>query len=168
MSLATFVVFAVLLVASALGVILLRSPVRSALSLVSTLFLLAVAFLFLDAHLVALLQVIVYAGAIMVLFLFVIMLLNLQTEPREAGRWGLKLAAAMFASFFALELISLARGAGIGAGPGMAGSVAADFGTTASLGELLFTKYLLPFEITSVLLLVAIVGSVVLAKRHLA
>jgi len=165
MSLALFLPFAVLLVLSALGVVLQRNPVRSALSLVATLFLLAVTFLFLDAHLVALLQIIVYAGAIMVLFLFVIMLLNLQTEPREAGRWGLKLFGALAASLFVLEMIDLSRTKGAAPGSGMIGAVAEGFGTTEALGERLFTHFLLPFEITSVLLLVAIVGAVVLAKR---
>ena len=165
MSLGAFLVLAALLVVTAFGVILQRHPVRSALSLVATLFLLAVMFVFLDAHLVALLQIIVYAGAIMVLFLFVIMLLNLQTEPREAGRWGLRLTAALAGSLIAVHLVELARAKGTAAGPGMGGAVPPDFGVTAALGEQLFTRYLLPFEITSVLLLVAIIGAVVLAKR---
>jgi len=166
MSLPLFAVFAVLLVASALGVILQRHPVRSALSLVTTLFLLAVVFIFLEAHLVALLQIVVYAGAIMVLFLFVIMLLNLQHEPVEGGRVGLKFAAAVAGSLFALQVIWVARNKGGFAGAGMTGGVGENFGTTAALGEKLFTNYLLPFEITSVLLLVAMVGAVVLAKRQ--
>jgi len=167
MSLPLFAVLALLLVVSALGVILQRNPVRSALSLVTTLFLLAVVFIFLDAHLVALLQIVVYAGAIMVLFLFVIMLLNLQNEPIEVGRVGLKFAATAAGSLFALQLIWVARGKGAPAGAGMGGAVSESFGTTSALGERLFTQYLLPFEITSVLLLVAVIGAVVLAKRHI-
>ncbi|MBI4518938.1 MAG: NADH-quinone oxidoreductase subunit J [Deltaproteobacteria bacterium] len=166
MSLPLFLVFACLLVAAALGVILQRHPLRSALALVATLFLLAVVFLFLDAQLVAVLQIIVYAGAIMVLFLFVIMLLNLQSEPREAGRVGLKLAATLAGSLLALQLIALSRAPVAIPGAGTAGAVAEGFGMTVSVGERLFTQYLLPFEITSVLLLVAIIGAVVLAKRQ--
>ncbi|HUI25238.1 MAG TPA: NADH-quinone oxidoreductase subunit J [Candidatus Kryptonia bacterium] len=166
MSLPLFAVLAALLVASALGVILQRNPVRSALALVTTLFLLAVVFIFLEAHLVALLQIVVYAGAIMVLFLFVIMLLNLQNEPPEIGRIGLRFAAAAAGSLFALQLVWVARAKGVLAGAGMAGGVGEAFGTTTALGEKLFTQYLLPFEITSLVLLVAIIGSVVLAKRH--
>jgi NADH-quinone oxidoreductase subunit J len=164
-SLPSFVILSVLLIAAALGVVLQRNPVRSAMSLVATLFLLAVVFLFLDAHLVALLQIIVYAGAIMVLFLFVIMLLNLAAEPRDAGRFGLELAGALAGSFLALEMIELARREAPTAPNGW-GQTAAGFGTTEALGEQLFTRFLLPFEITSVLLLVAIVGAVVLAKRQ--
>jgi NADH-quinone oxidoreductase subunit J len=167
MSLPLFGVFAALLVLSALAVILQRNPVRSALALVSTLFLLAVMFLFLDAYLVALLQIIVYAGAIMVLFLFVIMLLNLQVEPREAGRFGLKLVAALAGSLLALQLVEVARSERTMGGAGMSGKLAPAFGSTGLLGEKLFTQYLLPFEITSVLLLIAIIGAVVLAKRRL-
>jgi NADH-quinone oxidoreductase subunit J len=166
MSLPLFLILAGLLVISALGVILQRNPVRSAMSLVCTLFLLAVVFVFLDAHLVALLQIIVYAGAIMVLFLFVIMLLNLQSEPRETGRVGFRFVAALAGSFLALEVIQLTRAKGTVAGLGMSGGVPEGFGLTETLGERLFTHYLLPFEITSVLLLVAVIGAVVLAKRH--
>jgi NADH-quinone oxidoreductase subunit J len=165
MSLPLFLAFAVLMVASALGVILQRNPVRSALSLVITLFLLAVTFLFLDAYLVALLQVIVYAGAIMVLFLFVIMLLNLGVEPQDPGRLGLKMFGTLAASLLALELIAVARAPGPMPGSGMAGATPPYFGTVEALGTRLFTHYVLPFEITSILLLVAIIGAVVMAKR---
>src|SRR2546425_257062 len=91
----TFFALALPLVVAAAMVILHPNPVYSALSLVLTLFLLAVYFLFLDAHMVAALQIIVYAGAIMVLFLFVIMLLNLQADPHEHQRQGLRLAAVV-------------------------------------------------------------------------
>src|SRR5437867_1850821 len=90
-----FVVLALLLIGSALTVVLHRNPVKSAMALVVTLFLLAVVFVLLGAHMIAALQVIVYAGAIMVLFLFVIMLLNLQTDDPERGvhRTGLRVLA---------------------------------------------------------------------------
>jgi NADH-quinone oxidoreductase subunit J len=166
-----FGILAVMLIAAAANVVLQRSPIRSALSLVVTLFLLAVVFLFLDAQLVAALQVIVYAGAIMVLFLFVIMLLNLQQETQAMAKLGTRFAAGFVASLFLLAVIrllvarsSLAAGGAVSA---MGGAVPASFGSTEELATLLFTRYLLPFEITSVLLLVGIIGAVVLAKRTL-
>ncbi len=163
-----FGVLACLLTASALGVVLLRSPIRSALSLVVTLFLLAVMFLLLNAQLVAALQVIVYAGAIMVLFLFVIMLLNLQAQPPAMVRLGMRCAAALIGSLFLLGVVRLLVGRPSPvAGGGMSGAVPDSFGSTAQVAERLFTHHLLAFEITSVLLLVAIVGAVVLAKRTL-
>jgi NADH-quinone oxidoreductase subunit J len=159
-----FSILAALLIASALGVVLNRSPIRSALSLVITLFLLAVMFVTLGAHLVAMLQVIVYAGAIMVLFLFVIMLLNLQEDRPAMVRAGLRGAAAVVASLF---LLAAAHFLARPLGPPNASAVPAGFGTIEQLAEHLFTRSLLAFEVTSVLLLVAIVGAVVLAKRNL-
>jgi NADH-quinone oxidoreductase subunit J len=166
-----FFILAALLVASALSVVLQPSPVRSALSLVVTLFVLAVTFLLLDAQLIAALQVIVYAGAIVVLFLFVIMLLNLQEEPRAMARVGAQCAAVLLGSLFLLAVVRFAVAPlpppASAATAGMAAAVPPGFGSVATLANLLFTRYLLAFEITSVLLLVAIIGAVVLAKRRL-
>ena len=164
MSLPVFAVISLLIVGTSLGVIVQRNPVRSALCLVATLFLLAVMYVFLDAHLVAVLQIIVYAGAIMVLFLFVIMLLNLQVETPNTRRFGVRLAAGVMAGLFVALLARLARQMPTEM---TTDQVTKGFGTTEALAETLFTKLLLPFEITSVLLLVAIVGAVVLAKRKL-
>ena len=156
-----FVALAALTVLSAFTVVLHRNPVHSACALVVTLFLLAVFFVGLDAPLVAVLQVIVYAGAVVVLFLFVIMLLNLQVEARSmaspllvfaAGAGGMALVACL--------AVVVGRAA---ARP--AADLPAGFGDTVSVARALFTVYLLPFELTSVLLLVAIVGSVALAKK---
>jgi NADH-quinone oxidoreductase subunit J len=162
MSVLLFGVLAVLMVASALVVVLHRSPLYSALGLVSTLALMAVMFLGLDAHAVGFLQIIVYAGAIVVLFLFVIMLLNLQEEAE---------------AFSAPALVALAMAGGVGFAtvvglrvlrtPLAAPALADGFGSTEKLAERLFTAYLLPFELTSILLLVAIVGAVVLGKKQL-
>ena len=157
---------AALLVASALSVILQRSPIRSALSLVTTLFLLAVVFLFVDAQLVAALQIVVYAGAVMVLFLFVIMLLNLQLDRPSMAPVAVRGAAAFVASLFLLALLRYAVGAGGGTG-GMSTAIDADFGSTEAVATQLFTHFLLAFEVTGLLLLVAVVGAVVLAKRKL-
>lgn len=160
----TFFALALPLIVVATMVVVHPSPVYSALCLVMTLFLLAVYFLFLDAHMVAALQIIVYAGAIMVLFLFVIMLLNLQAEPREQQRRGLRRAALIGGGILVLELFLLLRRLPTGDTPGQ--PLPAGFGTVQALSERLFTDFLLPFEITSILLLVAMVGAVVLAKRH--
>jgi NADH-quinone oxidoreductase subunit J len=163
-----FGVLAALLIASGLGVVLAPSPIRSALSLVVTLFLIAVFFLLLDAQLVAALQVVVYAGAIMVLFLFVIMLLNLQADSRAMAHMGTRAAAVMTGSMFLLALVRLlTRSAPAPGGSGMTGAVPAGFGSTEQLAETLFGRFLFAFEITSVLLLVAIIGAVVLAKQRL-
>jgi len=161
MSRPVFVPLAFLLLVASLGVILQRNPVRSAFSLVVALFLLAVFYVFLEAHLVAALQVIVYAGAIMVLFLFVIMLLRLQPEPRDPERTAGRMVAGAMASLFVVQLAFFLRALSV---PDRAGT-APRFGTTEAVAEALFTRLLLPFEMTSILLLVAIVGAVVLAKR---
>ena len=162
-----FFILSGLMILSAVGVVLVRHPVRSAMCLVSTLFLLAVFFVFLDADFVAALQVVVYAGAIMVVFLFVIMLLNLQgdPEPRREGRGVVALAGA---ALFALLLLVLLKRAGtLLPGPGMATDVAPGFGSTETVGLRLFSQYLLQFEITGLLMLAAVIGAVVLAKRKL-
>lgn len=163
-----FFILAVLLVVCALGVVLARSPIRSALSLVLALFLLAVEFLLLDAQLVAALQIIVYAGAIMVLFLFVIMLLNLQHEPAAMARTAARYAGMFVASLFLLLLVrALVPSVPSPPGPGMDAPLPAGFGSSVALAERLFTQHLFSFEITSFLLLVSIISAVVLAKRHL-
>jgi NADH-quinone oxidoreductase subunit J len=160
----TFFALALPLIVVAVMVIVHPSPVYSALSLVMTLFLLAVYFLFLEAHLVAALQIIVYAGAIMVLFLFVIMLLNLQAEEGERQRRGLRLAALIGGGVLVVELFLLLRRSPTGAVQDP--TLPEGFGTVQALSGRLFTDFLLPFEVTSVLLLVAMVGAVVLAKRQ--
>jgi len=157
-----FLVLAALTVASALTVIVHKNPVHSACALVLTLCLLAVFFLALDAQLVALLQVIVYAGAIVVLFLFVVMLLNLQVETRAlTGAVLVATATAGGVALAALLVATLRRAAAP-----EAHAVPEGFGETTTLARQLFTVYLLPFELTSILLLVAIVGAVALAKKQ--
>jgi NADH-quinone oxidoreductase subunit J len=162
MSLAAFIPLAILAILSALGVVLNRHPVRSALCLVATLFVIAIIFVFLDAYMVAALQVLVYAGAIMVLFMFVIMLLNLTEEPVEQTQKALRAVVLAVGAALVLLIGIAMSGSGSSAGP-----PAAEFGSTAALSERLFTHFLLPFEITSLLLLIAIVGAVVIAKRKL-
>jgi NADH-quinone oxidoreductase subunit J len=158
---AAFFVVAALAVASALGVVLNRNPVHAACALVAHLFLLAVFFVGLDAQLVGVLQVIVYAGAVVVLFLFVIMLLNLQTEVRSTAGPALVFAAAAGVVAFVALIVAALRGPTAGADA----ALGTGYGETRELARVLFTRYALPFELTSLLLLVAIVGAVVLARK---
>ena len=161
MSALVFLVLAVLTVTAALTVVVHPSPVHSGCALVATLFLLSVFFVGLDAQLLAALQVIVYAGAIVVLFLFVVMLLNLQAEVRTLeARPLIVVAAAGSVALAALLIVVLRRVAA-----GMAATVPEGFGETQALSIRLFTTYLLPFELTSLLLLVAIVGAIAMAQR---
>ena len=166
-----FWVFAGVAVGSALLCITRRSPVASALWLVNTLFNLAAIYVLLGAHFIAAVQVLVYAGAIMVLFLFVIMLLNLgRGGPSDIRGARGKVVAGVAGLVLAAELIVLR----LAAPPGdlqlpegaVAGTVASR-GAVRAVAQPLFQAYLVPFEITSVLLLAAIVGAVVLAKRKL-
>ena len=157
-----FLLLAVLVVAAALTVVAHPSPVYSACALVVTLFLLSVFFVALDAQLVAVLQVIVYAGAIVVLFLFVIMLLNL-TQPESRPTAGVPVVAVAVGG--GIGIAALVAAALRRVPPPGAPALPEGFGDTAALARRLFTAYLLPFELTSVLLLVAIVGAVGLASR---
>jgi NADH-quinone oxidoreductase subunit J len=157
-----FWIVAVLAVASALTVILHRNAVYCALALVMTLFQVALMFVALDAHLIALLQVIVYAGAIVVLFLFVIMLLSLEPDVARPGRHGARATAIALTVALGVEL----GVAALISEPGSPAPIPLDFGSTQMVARQLFSVYLLPFELTSVLLLVAMVGAVVMARRR--
>jgi NADH-quinone oxidoreductase subunit J len=157
-----FLALAALTIASALTVVVHRNPVHGACALVVTLFLLSVFFGGLDAQLVAALQVIVYAGAVVVLFLFVIMLLNLQAEERSTGGPVLIATASGAGIVLAALVVSMLRRSATTPVPG----ISAGYGQTQALSEKLFTSYLLPFELTSVLLLVAIVGAVALGRKR--
>jgi len=157
-----FLLLAVLVVAAALTVVAHPSPVYSACALVVTLFLLSVFFVALDAQLVAVLQVIVYAGAIVVLFLFVIMLLNL-TQPESRPTAGVPVVAVAVGG--GIGIAALVAAALRRVPPAGTPALPEGFGDTAALARRLFTAYVLPFELTSVLLLVAIVGAVGLASR---
>ena len=154
---------AALSIAAALGVVLQRNPVHCLLALVLTLLTIAVLFIGLDAVTVGFLQAIVYAGAIMVLFLFVIWLLNLQSEVRtQPGHLGLKLCAALGAAILAGELFTFLGSAPSAVRPD---NVLAGYGSIDSLAAMLFSDYLISFEVTSVLLLAAVVGAVAIARR---
>ncbi len=161
----TFFVFAIPLVATAIGVVVARSPMYAAMSLVAAFFFMAGIYVLLSAHLIAVLQILVYAGAVMVLFLFVIMLLSLGDEHPELERmkqiqW---LGFVLGGGGLMVLLAWISREVG---SAGMA-TVGPDFGTVKAVGRVLFTQYLLPFEATSLLLTVAIVGAVVVAKEKI-
>ena len=171
MLLTFFWIFGVIAMGSALLCITRRNPVASALWLVVTLFALAAMFVLLDAQFIAALQVLVYAGAIMVLFLFVIMLLNLgRPGPSDIkGPAGLAIAAVL-AGLLLLQLRVLGQAPPPDAIQLPAGTVAElqrRQGMVGAVANPLFEAYLIPFEIASLLLLAAIVGAVVLAKRKL-
>ncbi len=166
-----FWVFASVAIGSAFLCITRRSPVASALWLVNTLFCLAALYVILDAHFIAAVQVLVYAGAIMVLFLFVIMLLNLgRTGPSDIrGAWG-KVVAGVGGLVLVAELIVLRVAVPpdvLRLPPGTVEGTVAAQGAVRAVAQPLFQGYLVPFEVTSVLLLAAMVGAVVLAKRRL-
>src|SRR5262245_24749097 len=152
-------VFGLLVVANPFS----RNPVTSAMFLVLTIGSLAGLFVLLQAFFLAAVQVLVYAGAVMVLFLFVIMLLDLKAEERRKIKLVGAIAGLVSVGVItAIFLQSLAQAAPLNTEPAPALQ-----GGTARLGQLLFTEYLLPFEIVSVLLLVAMIGVVLLSKREL-
>ncbi len=160
-----FYVFAALAIAGAIGVITLRNPVHCALSLAIVFISLAVMYVLLSAPFIAVAQIMIYAGAILVLFLFVIMVLNPKLEMGEGALPGQTLAAGLV-GFVLLVILSLALLNGT-LSPVLGEytpQVIAQQGHTQIIGGLLFTQYLLPFEITSLLLLVAVVGVISLAR----
>jgi NADH-quinone oxidoreductase subunit J len=163
----TFVIAAAICVLGALGVVLARNPVHSALMLVMTLFGVAVLFVEEDAQFLAAVQVIVYAGAIVVLFLFVIMLLGVdQREAIERDPLPAQRPVAICLGILGLaEVLLLARGHWSSGASSVSGAIGSPAGNVGLLGRSIFTTYLLAFEVTSALLVVAVVGAVVLARR---
>ncbi len=157
---ALFYLFSLGVIVFALGVVTARSAVYSVLSLVAAMCMMAGLFVLLKAYLVATILVLVYAGAILVLFLFVVMLLdfNKLTEGWRGLSLSPVLALALGAAFF-VETFTVIRGMPLPESPGVQG-------TTEAVGRLLFQRYVLPFELTSLLLLAAVVSVVVLAKKE--
>ncbi len=168
-----FFVFAAVAIGSAFGVVLGRSPVSSLLFMVTSLASVAAIYVLLEAHFLAAIQIIVYAGAIMVLFLFVIMLLNLGHEYQrdlKSGAWTLAafVGSGVMAGLLAQRFSGSGEGelfASLAAGDAIDAALA-EKGALGVIAEPLFTTYVVPFEITGILLLVAIVGALVLAKRR--
>ena len=166
-----FYLFGIIAIASAVAFVTRKSPVAAALWLVNTMFSLAALYVLLDAHFIGAIQVLVYAGAIMVVFLFVIMLLNLGdgSAVGDARGMGWKLAAglvgmALLAQVFALTRVRVPEALALP--PGAIAEDVATRGAIAPIAGPLFREYLLAFEVTSVLLLAAVVGAVVLGKRR--
>jgi NADH-quinone oxidoreductase subunit J len=157
-----FIFLGALAIVSALGVVLQRNPIHSLLSLIATLLVIAVLFIASDAIVVGFLQIIVYAGAIMVLFLFVVWLLNVQTEVTHPRHLALRFFGWIGAAALATELFMILAPAHMQVK--FAGEPRG-YGSMASLAQKLFAEYLVAFEVTSVLLLAAIVGAIAVARR---
>ena len=158
-----FLVFGGICVAGAINLVAQRHPINSALSLIVVMGSLAVLYLLLGAEFVAAIQVIVYAGAIMVLFVFVIMLLNAGVEERGRGTTvalGLGIPGVVVLAGILIYSVTARNPA---AKPVAIGAL---YGPPAEIGRLLFREFLLPFEVTSVLILIAIMGAVLLARYH--
>jgi NADH-quinone oxidoreductase subunit J len=156
--------------AGAIGVVMLRNPFYSVLSLVFHLICLAALFLLLRAEFVAAAQVIVYAGAVMVLYVFVVAYVGGSEEPTArvapSGGSALKVIGPLFALALAIELCIATLGTALKGVSGKGAPYIPGFGTPAHIGKLFLTTYLLPFEIASLLLLVAAIGAVMLARRR--
>jgi NADH-quinone oxidoreductase subunit J len=159
-----FLAFALIAVACAINVVVQTHPISSAISLVGVMGSLAVLYLLLGAEFIAAAQVIVYAGAIMVLFVFVIMLLNAGAESKKGRSYTVQLVGVpLLIAFLGLTAYFVQR---------MYGNETVTFGnfqkgSPRDIGMALFTTYLLPFEVTSLLILIAIVGAIVLARKEI-
>ena len=153
-----------LTIGTALMVVLSKHPVRSVLYLVLTFFLISANYVLMNAQFIAIVNIIVYAGAIMVLFLFVLMLLNLNKENEPKHSPLMTIGAAIAGGGLFLVLVAAMRDA-ILATP-MIDANSEKVGLVENLGQILFTRYVLPFEVSSILFLAAMVGAVLLAKRE--
>ena len=167
MQLALFIIFGGLAVAGALNLLFQRHPINSALSLVVVMMSLAVLYWSLGAEFLAAAQVIVYSGAIMVLFVFVIMLLNAGEEEQTTGSRAAYIAGIPGAAaiFCLLSFVFLSERNALGLA-NLGGHLNSGLNNIAEISQVLFTKQLLPFEVTSILILVAILGAVVLARKE--
>lgn len=166
MEAAVFIVAALMALAGALGVVMLRSTFHCVLSLVVHLFALAVLFLLLQAQFVAAAQVVVYVGAVMVLYVFVVAYVGEDVASIAEGVRSIGPAAPLFALALLVELVVAVGGSGLTLIDGGGLKLEAGYGTPGQIGELFLTKFLLPFEVASFILLVAAVGAVVLARRR--
>lgn len=158
-----FILLAVLAIGSALAVVTNRNTVNSALFLVLNMASLAGLFLILQAQFLAVIQILIYAGAIMVLFLFVIMLLNIDNEESLFTKFRVQYFVAFIFGAVVLALVLYAVGSSTQLLPQLSTS-APNIGTVETIGEVMFSEYLLPFEITGILLTAAVVGGLLLAQ----
>ena len=166
-----FIIMSLIIIACAIGVVFQKNPSYSAVFLIQTMVSLAVLYVLLHAQFVAAVQVMVYAGAIMVIFVFVIMLLNLNKDDLEGDRNKLPMQkpAAIILGLMLVVMIGVIMTRTIyqGAQGEYTPEVMDQIGNTQLVGKMLFTKYVLPFEIASILLFAAIVGAIVLAKKQI-
>jgi NADH-quinone oxidoreductase subunit J len=161
-----FFVAAIGALGGALGVVILRNPFYSVLALVAHLVALAMLFLLLHAEFIAAAQVVVYAGAVMVLYVFVVAYIGGSDEPLRPEGGGLAAFGPLFAAAIAVELCIALLGTGLEAVDSRGAELGAGFGSPGQIGSLLLQKFLVSFEGASYLLLVAAVGAVVLARRR--
>lgn len=164
MTLYIFLILAVISVIAALLMVFSKSPVHSVLFLILTFFAIAGQYILLNAQFLAVVHIIVYAGAIMVLFLFVLMLLNLNrdTEPQKSTVW--KVSAAIASGLLLVTMVGALHGTIQVSSPAQAN---AQVGLVQNLGRVLFTDFVVPFEIAGILFLAAMVGAVLVGKRDL-
>jgi NADH-quinone oxidoreductase subunit J len=165
-----FYCVAILTVAGGVGVLVFKSPVHAALSLLFSFVMVAVLFLLRHAELVAAVQVLVYAGGIMVLFLFVIMLVNIKgLAPKEIYLSGIAplavVGGVLLGVLIAFGLVFGVLVSGHGDGTALRSVNGVEIGNTEAIGAVLYTKYLVPFEVVSVVLLVAMIGAIVFGRR---
>lgn len=163
MSQLLFFTLSAMTILSALVVVFTRKPMYSVLSLIVCFFTIAGHYILLNAQFLAITHVIVYAGAIMVLFLFTVMLLNLNSDSDVPKSGKLRIAATITAGMLFITLLASIKSTTLGE---FAFPLASDKGLVQHVGQQLFTKYLLPFEISSILFLSAMIGAVVLAKKE--
>ncbi len=160
-----FIIFAVVSVVCGFNLVFQKHPISSALSLIGVMGSLAVLYLLLGAEFIAMAQMIVYGGAVMVLFIFVIMLLNAGAEKSTSKSWFAQIVGLPLLLAFVALLVFLIRGVLPETRPVEFGSWVG--GKAEQIGQMLFTEYLLPFEVISVLILIAILGAVVLARKEI-
>jgi NADH-quinone oxidoreductase subunit J len=161
-----FFIAAIFALTGAIGVVMLRNPFYSVLALVVHLIALAALFLLLEAQFVAAAQVVVYAGAVMVLYVFVVAYIGGADQPLGSGGGALKVLGPVFALAVAVELCIAMLGSALAGISSRGVHLHTTFGTPRDIGRLFLTSYLLPFELASLLLMVAAVGAVVLARRR--
>lgn len=157
-----FLVLSAIAVSSALGVILSRNPVNSVLFLILTFFAISGHYVLMNAQFLAIVNIIVYAGAIMVLFLFVIMLMNLNADVEPQKGQLVQLAGVISGGILFLVVLASIKTAKAE----IMDKASTDIGLISNLGKVLFTKYVLPFEISSVLFLSAMIGAIVIGKKE--
>ncbi|MFN6946015.1 MAG: NADH-quinone oxidoreductase subunit J [Cytophagaceae bacterium] len=159
-----FLVLSFLAIGGALAVVFSRNPVYSVLFLVLTFFSIAGHFVMMNAQFLAIVHIIIYAGAVMVLFLFVIMLLNLNKSEGPEQSFTVKLAGSISGGLLLITLLGAFRGVGE---TYHKAAVDTEVGLVSNLGRVLFNEFLLPFEVSAVLFLSAMIGAVMLGKKNL-